>query len=107
MSNGLLINDLQEQIDRGQVVAIVGADVSASATNQTPLASWIGLLEDGVNRCCIVAKPLPNGWKERVLGEIHSGDLDDVLSAAEKVSRKLGGPDVGKYSPWLRECGFA
>ena len=35
--------------------------------------------------------------------EIESGDLDDLLSAAEKVSAKLGAPAGGEYRRWLRE----
>jgi hypothetical protein len=49
----------------------------------------------------LLTKPLPNGWRERVLAEIHSSDLDDLLSAAEKVSRKLR--RSGEYGRWLRE----
>jgi hypothetical protein len=51
----------------------------------------------------VVVKPLLNGWRKRVLAEIGSGDLDDLLSAAGKVSRKLGAPGVGQYRRWLRE----
>jgi hypothetical protein len=103
MADELLIKDLRAQIERGQVIAIVGAGVSIGATDRNPLASWTGLLEDGVDRCCRVVKPLPNGWRERVLAEIGSGDLDDLLSAADKVSRKLGAPSGGQYRRWLRE----
>jgi hypothetical protein len=42
-------------------------------------------------------------WAKRVHDEIDSGDLDDMLSAAEKISRKLGAPGGGEYSRWLRE----
>jgi hypothetical protein len=103
MPNQLLIDDLRDQINRGRVVAIVGTGVSLGATDGNPLASWTGLLEHGVNRCWEVAQPLPLGWKEGVLHEIHSGDMDDLLSAAEKVSRKLGAPNGGEYRIWLRE----
>jgi DNA-binding CsgD family transcriptional regulator len=103
MAGELLTNDLRAQIERGQVIAIVGAGVSIGATNRNRLASWTGLLEDGVDRCCEIVKPLPAGWRERVLAEIYSGDLDDLLSAAEKVSRKLGARSGGEYCRWLRE----
>jgi len=100
----VLLNDLQEQIERGQVVVIVGAGVSIGATNGNPLVSWTGLLEDGVNRCCEVALPrLTTDWKEIVLREVHSDDLDNLLSVATKVERKLGAPDGGEYTRWLRK----
>jgi hypothetical protein len=99
----LLIKDLQTQIKAGQVVAIVGTGVSIGTTNRNRLASWTGLLEDGVQRCCDLIRTLPSGWKERRLAEIHSNDMDELLSAAENVSRKLGAPDGGEFRRWLRE----
>ena len=45
---------------------------------------------------------LPSGWAERVRSEIESGDIDDLLSAAEKISSKLGAQG-GEYGRWLRE----
>jgi hypothetical protein len=87
MADELLIEDLRTQIERRQVIAIVGAGVSMGATDGNRLASWIGLLEDGVQRCCDLFNGVTEGWKERVLSEIHSRDIDALLSAAEKVSR--------------------
>lgn len=98
-----LIADLQEEIAKGRVLAIVGAGVSVGATDRHPHASWIGLLESGVDRCLSVAQPLPAGWEDRVRGDIHSGDMIDLLSAAEKISSKLGSPSGGEYRRWLRE----
>src|SRR5271166_1327649 len=99
----ILLEDLQREIEAGSVIAIIGAGVSIEATNKNPLASWTGLLEHSVDRCWDVAQPLPKGWKEHVLWEIHSGDMDSHLSAAEDVSRKLGAPGGGEYRRWLRE----
>jgi tetratricopeptide (TPR) repeat protein len=98
-----LIEDLHQQIDTRQVVVIVGTGVSIGATNGNALASWTGLLHSGVDRCVEVAQPLPKGWAERANAEIDSGDLDDLLSAAEKISSKLGAPAGGEYRRWLRE----
>jgi hypothetical protein len=101
MTDELLINDLREQIKRGQVVAVIGAGVSNSATNGNPYASWTGLLEEGVSRCWQLTKPLPDDWKERLHSEIHSDDIDDNLSAAEKVCCKLR--KCREYGRWLGE----
>jgi hypothetical protein len=103
MANELLIKDLQAQIKAGQVVAIVGPGVSVGTTNGNQLASWTGLLEDGVQRCCELMRGLSSDWKERRLAEIHSGDMEELLSAAEIVSRKLGAPAGGEFRRWLRE----
>jgi tetratricopeptide (TPR) repeat protein len=98
-----LLDDLRNEIAEGHVLAIVGAGVSIGATGAEPVASWTGLLKNGVERCVEVAQPLPTGWAERVRGEIESGDMDDLLSAAEKISAKLGAPQGGEYRRWLRE----
>jgi hypothetical protein len=44
MASTSLRDDLQQQIEAGQVVAIVGAGVSVGATNSHGVASWQGLL---------------------------------------------------------------
>lgn len=98
------VDDLRKEIAKGRVLAIVGAGISIGATKNAPTASWTGLLENGVDRCVAVAQPLVDGWAERVRAEIHSGDMDDLLSAAEKVSRKLGFPNGGNYRAWLRDA---
>jgi hypothetical protein len=58
MADELLIKDLQAQIKAGQVVAIVGTGVSIGTTSGNQLASWTGLLEDGVQRCCDLMRDL-------------------------------------------------
>ncbi|KYF75481.1 hypothetical protein BE17_33675 [Sorangium cellulosum] len=73
-----------------------------AATGGNPVASWTGLLRDGVSRCEHVVPGLPRGWASRVRQEIESGDIDDLLSAAEKISSKLN-PQSGEYRRWLRE----
>jgi hypothetical protein len=98
-----LFDDLRAHVAQGDVLVIAGAGISVGATRKNPLASWTGLLEQGVDRCREVATGLPPDWGERLRAEIRSTDLDDLLSAAEKISRKLGAPKGGEYKRWLRE----
>jgi len=98
-----LLEDLKNQIAKGQAIVIVGAGVSIGATHNKPCASWTGLLHHGVDRCVEVAPGLPANWAQRVHAEIDSSDLDDLLSAAEKIATKLGAPKGGEYRRWLRE----
>lgn len=58
----LLLADLRERIANGRVVAIVGAGVAMATTDGNRIASWTGLLEDGVQRCEQVVPGLPTGW---------------------------------------------
>jgi tetratricopeptide (TPR) repeat protein len=102
MIGNTLLDDLQRQIDAGQVVAIVGAGVSVGATKGNPVASWQGLLHHGVDRC-LALSDLTDAGATLLHGQIDSEDLDMMLAAAEVISRKLGAPKGGEWRRWLRE----
>jgi tetratricopeptide (TPR) repeat protein len=100
----LLLDDLRQELARGRVIVLVGAGVSVGATEGAPVASWTGLLEDGVVRCEQLAlRPLPAGWGDWTRQQIHSGDVGDMILAAEAITDRLGGRDHGEYRRWLRE----
>jgi hypothetical protein len=98
----LLLRDLAREIAKRQIVVVVGAGVSIAASGGARAASWTGLLTTGVERCEEFDHRLPSGWGERIRGEISSGDLDELLSAAEKVTRKLKRLG-GEYRCWLHQ----
>lgn len=100
-SPDILTQDLRQEIAKRQVVLIVGAGVSAATTANDAISCWTGLLLDGVDRCKAVVPGLPLDWADRMRSEINSGDMDDLLSAAEKISSKLSAH--GEYGRWLRE----
>lgn len=97
-----LLDDLRESIANHSAIVIIGTGVSIAASDNAPAASWTGLLATGVDRCCEIAG-LGRDWRTRVSAEVGSGDLDDLLSAAEKITSKLAGPHGGEYRRWLRE----
>jgi tetratricopeptide (TPR) repeat protein len=104
MTGNPLLDDLQQQIDAGQVVAIVGAGVSVGATKGNPVASWQGLLHHGVDRCReLPTAGLSDASAKSLHEQIDSDDLDLMLAAAEVISRKLGAPGGGEWRRWLRE----
>lgn len=96
----LLVRDLRERIARREVVVLVGAGVSMGASAGAEVASWRGLLEDGVGRCEQVVAGLPEGWGDLVRDELAMGEF---FSVAEKVTERLGGREEGEYGRWLRE----
>src|SRR5260370_14838698 len=98
-----LVDELKKEIADGRAILIVGAGVSIAATDKHPCASWTGLLHDGAARCADLQPALRDKWLTRVNEEIDADDLDDMLSAAEKISSKLGAPGGGEFSRWLRE----
>jgi tetratricopeptide (TPR) repeat protein len=100
----MLVGDLRQELARGRVIVLVGAGVSVGATKGAPVASWTGLLEDGVARCEQLAlRPLPAGWGDWVRKQLRSGDVETMILAAEAVTNRLGGREHGEYRRWLRE----
>jgi hypothetical protein len=98
------LDDLQAELAAGQVVVVVGSGVSVAATGNAPAASWTGLLEDGVAYCQSLLGPsLPPGWAERRRDQLASGDTEELISAAEDITRRLGGPGGGEYLNWLEQ----
>ena len=97
----VLLEDLQREIEAGSVIAIIGVGVSVAATNNKSVASWRGLLHHGVDHCRELKSltGVDEKWAKRVHEEIDSGDLDDMLSAAEKISRKLRRARWGRVYP--------
>jgi hypothetical protein len=95
-------DDLREEMAAGQAVVIVGAGVSMAATGGAPTASWTGLLNDGVTYCeALLGPSLPPGWAERRGAQVASGDLDELVGAAEDLTSRLGGPAGGEFGRWL------
>ena len=104
-----LVADLRAQIEAGQVLVIAGAGVSVAATaggspDSSRVASWKGLLADGIERCVQVGSPPATAaWAERLRADLESTELDDVLSVADRVAGRLEAPAGGEYRRWLRE----
>jgi SIR2-like domain len=99
-----LLGDLQDQVAKRRVVAIIGAGVSIGATEHAPTASWIGLLKDGIARCESVGNsPPPAGWGNRQRAALGADDPVDRIGVATQIEERLGAPDGGEYAKWLRE----
>src|ERR1051325_11104130 len=100
----VLIDDLKKQLAGGKTVAVIGAGISIGATDGNQLASWTGLLKDGVERCVELAVS-DKDWAQRILDDVESpkSKIDDMLAAAERISGRLEAPRGGEYRRWLRE----
>ena len=76
---------LAEQLQKEQVVAIVGASVAAMfGSDGAEVGSWGGLLKHGVLYCQQFAGT-DERWVERQLETLDDGDLDDWLGVAEQI----------------------
>lgn len=86
--------------EQGRLVVIVGAGVSIGLTN-AKIPSWVGLIKNGFDYALTkgrITETQLNSWKN----QLSSDDIDDLLSAAEFVSRKLGSPSDQVYGRWLQ-----
>src|ERR1039457_6190468 len=93
--------DLRKSVRSGEALLVVGAGVSAASTTQ-PVATWRGLLRDGVERASDLGR-LPGGELSDFRALADSDRLDDLLQVADVVTTALGGRNGGEYSRWLRE----
>lgn len=96
------VNTIIDAAERGRLVCIIGTGVSLSLTqNKFSALSWKGLIErgfqHGLEKGAITDTQL-NAWRQ----QLESTDLDDLLAAAEFVTRKLDGPGGVLYGRWLR-----
>jgi hypothetical protein len=98
------LEDLRAELAARRAVVIVGSGVSVAATGGAPTASWVGLLNDGVAFCeALLGPTLPSGWGDRRRSQLASGDLDELVGAAEDLTRRLGGPTGGEFGRWLTQ----
>src|SRR5690349_21677373 len=96
------VQKLTDSARRGELVAVVGTGVSIGLTNgKVPALSWKGLVTDGfahaLKKGKITAEQSAR-WKD----QLASGDLDELLGAAEFVGRKLEAPGGDLYARWLK-----
>jgi tetratricopeptide (TPR) repeat protein len=96
------VNDLRQEIAKGHVLVVVGTGVSLAATDGESVASWQGLLKDGVERCQAL-QGLSDSVADALRADIDSGSLKRLLSAASKIRRVLGTPDESEVRIWLRD----
>jgi hypothetical protein len=96
------ISRLQDSIRRGELVAVLGTGTSIGLTNGSlPGLSWHGLVKDGFSYG--VSKGMISATQEQTWkGQLESGDVDDLLGAAEFMGRKLGAPKADVYAHWMR-----
>ncbi|MBI1929456.1 SUMF1/EgtB/PvdO family nonheme iron enzyme [Candidatus Poribacteria bacterium] len=97
-----LRKDIRDEIAEGRVVVVVGAGVSIAATKGASVASWDGLLKDGVRYCREVAGA-PEQWANLRLAQIKTGETEELITAAELITTRLGGREGGEYARWLKE----
>ncbi len=95
------ITKLMDSASRGELVAIIATGVSMALTNnKVPALSWTGLIRNGfahsVKKGKITAAQA-KAWEP----QLESNDIDDLICAAEFMSRKLEAAQGDLYARWL------
>lgn len=94
-----MLDRLRISIARGEAVLVLGAGVTAAATQNHPFGSWRGLIEDGLGRVRDVCdKDL--AWfttQEALLG----GDVVDLIGVAQQVETRLR--EAGEFDRWVAD----
>lgn len=97
--------ELAGRIAAKKALVVVGTGFSLASTGGQRLASWKGLISDGLEECA--ERGLRNDQWVGQQKKLLEGDLDDLLGVAEQVSRRLGWkatePCDGTWSAWLRK----
>jgi hypothetical protein len=101
----LVAESLGADVAAGRLVIVAGAGVSIAASGGNELASWVGLLRNGIEVASSVGQPLPVHWKKHAQAELEMAVNDSytpsLISVAEKVTTALGGRDSGEFHRWL------
>lgn len=104
----IVYQELVQRIRERRVLLVVGAGVSVQATGNDPVASWIGLLRNGVARISGLNRAPSSGWADRqtaVLSAAASGTADtgELLGVAQQVSDRLGWQRDVEWEEWLHD----
>jgi internalin A len=94
--------NLVEEIKAKKVVLFAGTGVSAYTTDGNKVSMWQGLIKDGIEYCNNFSIPgCDDKWVKRKIEGIDNGDLDEWLSIAEELTKKLN--SKGHLKPWLEK----
>ncbi|MEM7585139.1 MAG: SIR2 family protein, partial [Acidobacteriota bacterium] len=96
------LDDLKSRLAKGRVLVVVGAGVSIAATDGASVASWKGLLDHGIDRCCEFAGMQPD-WAQRMRENLATGDVVSWLAVATEVEERLKGVAKGEFRSWLED----
>jgi hypothetical protein len=95
------IRRITESAHKSELVIVVGTGVSMALTDaKIPGLSWKGLIANGFaygKTKGLITSTQVESWR----AQLESSDLDDLLGAAEFVSRKLSAPSGDLYARWL------
>jgi hypothetical protein len=94
-------SNIVDAAQKGELVAIIGTGSSLALTDgRIPSLAWRGLVESGFEFGRTKGK-ISDAQVLSWTAQLASQDLDELLSAAEFMSRKLEAPKGDLYARWL------
>lgn len=90
---------LREAVHSPNVVFLVGTGVTIHATGDTNY-TWSGMLTSLYDR---VRPYLDEPTASRIRGQIHSGDPNQMIAAADEMVEAIGGQESPEMRIWLSE----
>ncbi|MFJ6897379.1 SIR2 family NAD-dependent protein deacylase [Streptomyces hokutonensis] len=97
-----LRNQAVRSIREGNAVFVVGAGVSLLASGSAPTASWLGLIEAGMQRCEDLDPSLKK-WRLDSLRILKGKDASSKVSVAQDVKDHLSRAPGQQYANWLAD----
>ena len=99
--DGAALSQIKQSASERRLVVVIGTGVSLALTNgKRPNLSWKGLIGNGFEFAETKGK-IQSAQRKAWEGQLNSADVDDLLGAAEFMSRKLGSPNGELYARWL------
>jgi len=96
------VRQMQKSLDRGRgLCLLVGTGLTIAATGD-PANSWSELIKRGAAACEENGRR-DHAWVKRVAADVDTGEIGDMLAAAEKVTYGLGGRRSGPFYEWLSQ----
>jgi hypothetical protein len=95
------VGAIRAALSRNQLALILGAGVSAAATNVNPLSLWPGLVKHAIEHCVSLGER-DEEWANRARADVSSPYDGDLIAAAEKATSGMGGRTSAQYRSWLR-----
>jgi hypothetical protein len=92
---------IRRAAEEGKLVVIFGTGLSTGLTRGTSASmTWKGLVADGLEYARLKGRMSEDQLK-RWQPILESDDLDDLLGAAELMTRRLGAPSDDLFARWL------
>lgn len=97
------LEEIRRSADEGKLVVVLGAGSSIALAGPNGGAkTWVELIQSGLEYCARKGI-IESDQQSRFQDILASNDIDELITAAEFVSRKLGAPSGTSYARWLQD----